>query len=90
MTLKQSRRRDRRLKHIRLTGEFITSLFVEGNEIHQRVVEGLPEDAEFRRLEYYGSFDYYMLIVWSSEFEVVHEGAVIPEAQVSLKDVEEE
>lgn len=79
----------RRLKAVKLTGEFLTDLFREGNEINVEVVDGLPEDTEFRRMEYIDTYDHYWLIVWSSTFEPVDEASRIPKIDVEFKEKED-
>lgn len=67
----------KRLVHIKVTPEVFVDWFKEGKG-HYEVVNGLPDDAEFRRLEYIGDHDVYWLIVWSSEFDELKEAEPIP------------
>lgn len=79
---------ERRLAKIHVTGEFITDMFRDKNHITVVVEDGLPPDAEFRRIEWSGTYDFYELIVWSSEFDPVPEGGHIPEMYPTFKDIE--
>lgn len=77
----------RRLKHVAVSPEWIVELFKDGNEIRIDVTDGLPADAEFRRIEYNFDRDMYWVIVWSSEFDALEEGEEIPGTVVEFTEI---
>lgn len=66
---------------MQMTGALLSQILIEGNEIHVKVENGLPEDAKFvngRHVVNLQGVLVFELIYESEEFEDVEEGGLLP------------
>ena len=61
-------------KVLRVSGQLFLNLFMEGNEWHCRITQGLPEGARFIAMNYTPLQDWYELVFESDTWQPVAEG----------------
>jgi len=74
-----------RIKIVKITEPLFRQMLTEGNEIHAKVIEGLPEGAELVKT-HYDQRGNLVLTYHHEDWEDVPFGAYAPEVGVLLED----